>query len=214
MCLIENDAHVSTNGRIMQLFNYFADLYYKRLCVMIHAKNVMEAELDIIDSVPYEQSQKPTFYFNYHLNLFYIDLSAFLDNLAWFLNFLYELGYKENAKNRTGCGLEKTNFINKVRIKNSAVGNILTRNQTWIERNVYLKRHSAAHRLSLGISTILTQSRGGTAVRHLLTLSEESGHMIFSGRPIDIVVYDLNKAVEIFSQIADSIDITEIEALF
>lgn len=210
--LKNNDAHLSSDGRIRQLFNYFADLYFKRLCMMIHSRNVMEAEYEIISSVSQDESRKPAFYFNLHLNSFYMHLAAFLDNVAWFLNFLYQLGYREDAQNRTGCGLEKNGFINRIRPRKRSIADILTTNRDWIIENVHPKRHPVAHRLSLEISTITEVDTGRTY--HTLILPEEWGHKIVTGYPVQVVNNDFNKAIEIFSQATGAISISEIESLF
>ena len=180
--------------------------------MMVHSKNIIDAEYEIIDSVPDNRSHMPAFYFNLHLNSFYIHLAAILDNLAWFLNFLYELGFKEDAKNRTGCGLEKPKFVEKIRQKNANIANILTSNRDWIIYSVHVKRHPVAHRLSLGINTIIDQSTG--AVHRTLLLLEEGQNRIVTGNPVEVVEGDFNRAIEILSQVTDAININDVESLF
>lgn len=211
-CLKDHNAYLSTDGRIKQLFNYFSDVYYRRLCMMVHSKNVIGAEYEIIDSVPDNRSHMPAFYFNLHLNSFYIHLAAILDNLAWVLNFLYELGFKEDAKNRSDCGLEKTKFEDKIRKKNANIANILRGNREWIISSVHVKRHPVAHRLSLGINTIINQSTG--AVHRTLLLLEEGQTKIVTGNPVEVVEGDFNRMIEILSQVTDAVNINDVESLF
>lgn len=87
------------------------------------------------------------FYVAYHMNQFYVMVCGLLDNLAWFWNYLLELGFSETDGSRVRCTLSSKDFRKKAIAKLPELEKVLTDDEVekWLEA-LLLKRHPAVHR--------------------------------------------------------------------
>jgi len=150
--------------------------------------------------------QDHRFYVLYHANSFYLNISAFLDNLAWLINYYLDLGYRETATDRKSpqfrgyCGLGRAHFLKKLKGQWEGLHDLLVRPSflEWV-RNLTVKRDPAAHRESLYMAAIMQTGTGQLITdTHMITETAD-GYVMF-----DIpngVIQDMKKLNDLMREI-------------
>jgi hypothetical protein len=99
------------------------------------------------------------FYVAYHLNAFYVNLAALLDNISWFWNHALALGFVEyggeKQDRRSKCGLNRKGYRERLRVHHPKLASLLddTDFQDWLS-HLPIKRDPAAHREPLFLTEI------------------------------------------------------------
>lgn len=120
------------------------------------------------------------FYVAYHLNAFYVNLAALLDNIAWFWNHALSLGFAERGgakkDQRTKCGLNRHGYRERLRAKHPAMAALVDAAdfQDWLT-HLAIKRDPAAHREPLFLTEIREEGTNNLIMDAALVFSAEDG---------------------------------------
>lgn len=145
------------DGRVL---GYARAAMLHRLPFLLYAQDLIRfhAETAQLQQNNHDKSHH-RFHVAYHLNAFYVNLAALLDNVAWLWNYALALGFHERSRPkktaRTNCGLGKQAYRRALGSRHPALSSLVedAEFQDWIA-HLPIKRDPAAHREPLFLSEI------------------------------------------------------------
>jgi len=128
-----------------------------------------------------------------------LNLWGFIDNLAWVINHLYELGF-DVEKSAMKVSFLKRDYLKKLKQKNINLYNLFKdeKIKKWFD-NLSDKRHPAAHREPLFMSPIYNQEDMSLLAENLIIVNTKKGKGIFDA------VNAMNSDFEQLIQVTDTI---------
>lgn len=135
---------------------------------------------------------------SYHINNFYIILWGFLDNLAWIFNNLFRLGFKKQSQKQVG--FDKNKYRKILKEENTQFYTIIFNDKyiDWMDK-LLIKRHPAAHRLPLYLSTLVKEENLSFISDRMIVVDDKYGKSIFEAH--NHIEYDLKMLHEFMSDI-------------
>jgi len=109
-----------------------------------------------------------------HLNAYYLNLCGALDNLAWVLQYEWQLlaDVKEDGKRRHECRLRGAEFRTALKSKHSELVSVLDQHDNWIKELANL-RDPAAHRVPIYVPPAIATSQEQVGEFHRIMAQAE-----------------------------------------
>lgn len=183
------------------LNEYFRALLFHRYSFLMYSIDQIKFQIFQADRMD-EQKLRLNHYFlaSYHLNSVYINIWAFLDNLAWILNYLLNLGFdKKSAMKVTFTSKDyKKKFVD---ISPDIYKLIFTQeNIDWFDQ-LSIKRHPAAHREPLFFANLVNQKDMSQISERMVVVGTKDGRAFFDA--ISNMEVDADKLFKIFDSVCD-----------
>lgn len=152
------------------------------------------------ESIP-EESHR--FLASYHINCFYIHIAGLLDNIAWLINYFFDLGFRETAKTRNHCTLSHERFITTLEKNNIELSSILCSEifTKWLMSMTDIKRHPAIHRRPLFLSRLI-EKETGKLISDGIIVTETSAGYSFTDLIISLP-YDMEQLLSFMNKITN-----------
>lgn len=136
-------------------------------------------------------------------------LWGFLDNLAWAFNFLFGLGFDDlDEKGRIRCSFSQKSYRRKLKEKDPALAGMIEvpAVSSWIS-DLKIKRHPAAHREPLFLSTVLDADM--TPIGDTMIVSNKDSRIVMFDA-LNHLEYDLERLAELMDSVCNRFGVAKI----
>jgi hypothetical protein len=176
-----------------QVQEYFRVMLYHRYSFMRYAIDQIKFNMFQAERLEDDKLRSSHYFLaSYHLNSFYVQLWGFLDNFAWVLNHLFELGFDVKSSASKVSFSNKKYYMKKLKSKAPELHDFLTRKEfkDWID-NLSDKRHPAAHREPLFMSPIYNQDDMSIMSEKMVVVNTKKGRGMFDA--VNHLKYDFEQ---------------------
>ncbi|MBT6755754.1 MAG: hypothetical protein HOA85_00585 [Candidatus Pacebacteria bacterium] len=183
-----------------EAYQYFRGIFFHRYSFLRYSMDQIKFNMFQAKRLEDEKLRFGHYFLSsYHLNNFYLNLWGFIDNLAWVINHLYELGF-DVEKSAMKVSFLKRDYLKKLKQKNINLYNLFKdeKIKKWFD-NLSDKRHPAAHREPLFMSPIYNQEDMSLLAENLIIVNTKKGKGIFDA------VNAMNSDFEQLIQVTDTI---------
>lgn len=177
---------------IQKLDEYWRITLYHRYPFLIYSYDQAKANIQLAERFNEGDRYRGHHYFltSYFINAFYLMLWGFLDNLAWILNYSYNLGFQETDKSRINCTFINKQFKKSLFLYNPDIVNLLEDKKfTGWFKSLSLKRHPAAHREPIFLGHLLDGNTFQLVSDRIVVIEDKEGKKLFDA--INHLEYDL-----------------------
>ncbi len=178
-----------------QVYQYFRSMFYHRYSFIRYAIDQIKFNMFQAERLE-DNGLRASHYFlaSYHLNSFYLNLWGFIDNLAWVINHLYDLGFNIE-KTATKVSFISKDYLKKLKEKKLDIYNLLKEkeNKDWLA-NLADKRHPAAHREPLFMSPVYDKNDMSLIAEGLIVVNTKKGQEMF--KAINHMNYDFEQLLK------------------
>lgn len=185
------------NKNNQKLNEYWRVAIYHRYPFLLYSYDQAKANVQLAERFSKGGRYRGHHYFltSYFINAFYLMLWGFLDNLAWILNYFYDLGFQETNRSRTQCTFINKRFKKCLSQHNTEIVNLIEdlKFTDWF-KTLALKRHPAAHREPIFLSQLVDEKTFQLISDRIVVVEDEEGKKLFDA--INHLEYDLKILTE------------------
>ncbi|MBA7479932.1 hypothetical protein ES703_67445 [subsurface metagenome] len=175
-----------------KLNEYWRIALYHRYPFLLYSYDQAKANVQLSGRFSEGDRYRGHHYFltSYFINAFYLMLWGFLDNLAWILNYFYNLGFRETDKSRVQCTFINKRFKKFLFQHNLNIINLIEDKKftDWF-KSLSIKRHPAAHREPIFLSQLLDKNTFQLISDRIVVVEDEEGKKLFDA--VNHLEYDL-----------------------
>ena len=191
--------HMNNQKKVDDVNEYFRAVLFHRYSFLMYSVDQIKFQIFQADRMD-EQKLRLNHYFlaSYHLNSVYLNLWAFLDNLAWIFNYYFTLGFDRRSSMKVT--FTSKDYKKKLQAINLDLYEIIfkQKNIEWFDE-LSIKRHPAAHREPLFFSQLFNQKDMSSMSERMIVVGTKDGRAFFDA--ISNMESDIEKLFALFDDV-------------